>query len=81
MEPARFETLLVERRDAVDWVTLNRPERLNALNRQLSADLGDYFAGLYRRHEVRIVVLRGVRRSTAIAETRAIKRAHSAWTS
>jgi enoyl-CoA hydratase/carnithine racemase len=31
--------LLVERRGAVDWVTLNRPERLNALDEGLIAAL------------------------------------------
>ena len=34
-----YETLLVERRDAVTLVTLNRPRALNALNAQLLAEL------------------------------------------
>ncbi|HEU0066506.1 MAG TPA: enoyl-CoA hydratase [Sphingomonas sp.] len=34
-----YETLLVERRDAVTLVTLNRPHALNALNAQLLTDL------------------------------------------
>jgi enoyl-CoA hydratase len=33
------ETLLIERRDAVTLVTLNRPQALNALNAQLLAEL------------------------------------------
>lgn len=41
------------------WVTLNRPERLNALNPGLVEDLRELFVGLYWRHEVRTVVLRG----------------------
>jgi 2-(1,2-epoxy-1,2-dihydrophenyl)acetyl-CoA isomerase len=34
-----FETLLYQRRDRVAYVTLNRPERLNALNAQLAKDM------------------------------------------
>jgi enoyl-CoA hydratase len=36
---ADYETLLVERRDAVTLVTLNRPQALNALNAQLLTEL------------------------------------------
>ncbi|HEX8484773.1 enoyl-CoA hydratase [Sphingomonas sp.] len=36
---AEYDTVLVERRDAVTLVTLNRPQALNALNAQLLADL------------------------------------------
>jgi enoyl-CoA hydratase/carnithine racemase len=41
------------------WVTLNRPERLNALSRPLVEALRELFVGLYWRHEIRAVVLRG----------------------
>ena len=58
MDISRFETLLVERRGAVDWVTLNRPDKLNALNTVLVRELGEYFTGLYREYAVRVVVLR-----------------------
>jgi len=34
-----YETILVEKRDAVTLITLNRPEALNALNTQVLADL------------------------------------------
>lgn len=39
-----YETLLVEQRDAVTLVTLNRPHALNALNSQVLDDLIDVFA-------------------------------------
>ncbi len=55
--------LIVDRRGAADWVTLNRPERLNALNPALLAELNDYFTGLERNDAVRVVVLRGAGRA------------------
>jgi enoyl-CoA hydratase len=36
---AEYETLLVEQRDAVTLITLNRPQALNALNSRVLADL------------------------------------------
>ena len=41
---ADYDTILVERRDAVTLVTLNRPQALNALNSQVLADLLAAFA-------------------------------------
>ena len=58
-----YKTLLVEKEGPIDWVTLNRPEALNALNPQLVDELLDYFGGLYMDHSVRIVVLRGAGRA------------------
>src|SRR5258708_10299065 len=55
-----YEHLIVEARGEALWVTMNRPERLNALNRALVEELRDLFTGLYWPHdEVRVVVLRG----------------------
>ena len=56
------EPLLVDRRGAVDWVTLNRPERLNALDETLTTALRQYFEGLYDDSACRVVVLRGAGR-------------------
>lgn len=54
--------LRVDRRGAADWVTLNRPERLNALDEHLTAALRDYFEGLRDDSACRVVVLRGAGR-------------------
>ena len=58
-----YEHLLVERQGQALWVTLNRPERLNALNRALTHELYGLFAGLKERSDVRVVVLRGAGRA------------------
>src|SRR5581483_2907539 len=59
---AEYETLIVEKKGQIDWVTLNRPEALNTLNTKLVDELLDYFAKLYFDRSVRIVVLRGAGR-------------------
>lgn len=59
MTARTYETLIIEKEGPVDWVTMNRPERLNALNPTLIDELLDYFGSLYFNHDVRIVVLRG----------------------
>ena len=53
----------VSQRDMVLWVTMNRPERLNALDRGLITALRQLFAELYWRRDVRVVVLRGAGRA------------------
>ena len=54
--------LLVRQEGQIAWVTLNRPARLNALDGALIADLRAFFGGLYRRRDVRVVVLSGAGR-------------------
>lgn len=57
------DSLLVEREGEVLWVTLNRPDRLNALNRALVDDLRQLFRDLHHRRDVRVVALRGAGRA------------------
>lgn len=54
-----YDTLLIEEQGPVHWVTMNRPERLNALNAKMVDELLDYFQERYFDRETRIVVLRG----------------------
>jgi len=55
-----LETIVIEHRDdGVDWVTLNRPQSLNAINAKMTAELSGYFDRLFNTPEVRIVVMRG----------------------
>ncbi|MBV9991171.1 MAG: enoyl-CoA hydratase/isomerase family protein [Alphaproteobacteria bacterium] len=58
-----MKTLTVERRGRVDWLTLNRPERLNTITGTMVQELCDYFRGLRQNHDVRIVVMRGAGRA------------------
>ncbi|MET0372560.1 MAG: enoyl-CoA hydratase-related protein [Sphingobium sp.] len=54
-----YETILVEQRDAVTLITLNRPQALNALNSQVLVDLADAFAAYDADASQRCAVLIG----------------------
>jgi enoyl-CoA hydratase len=55
-----YSTIEIERRaDHTTWLTLNRPESLNALSTTMVTELRHFLAGLYEDHQTRLVVLRG----------------------
>lgn len=61
--PSRgYETISVEKRGQVDWLTLNRPDALNAISLKMVEELNDYFGRLFNNGAVRIVVMRGAGR-------------------
>ena len=53
------DVLLVERSDHLCTLTLNRPEKRNALNPELIMRLHETFKELEKNEDVRVVVLRG----------------------
>jgi enoyl-CoA hydratase/carnithine racemase len=59
----KYETLDVRVEDQIAWLTLNRPDSLNAMNRALVDDLRDFFGALPSRPDVRVVVMRGAGRA------------------
>lgn len=58
-----YATLEVRQDGPVSWLTLNRPEALNALNRAMVEELRDYFGRLPSDTTTRVVVLRGAGRA------------------
>jgi enoyl-CoA hydratase/carnithine racemase len=60
---SNYETFTIEKRGQVDWLTLNRPESLNAITLNMVTELRDYFGGLYEDDSVRVVVMRGAGRA------------------
>jgi enoyl-CoA hydratase/carnithine racemase len=54
-----YETIDLRREGRILWLTLNRPERLNALNGRMIQELGAFFAGLVDDRDARVVILRG----------------------
>ena len=57
-----YNTFTIKKEDAIDVVTLNRPEALNALSREMMLELQHYFGKLYTDYTVRVVVLAGAGR-------------------
>ena len=57
------QPLLIDERQGVAWLTMNRPERLNALNPGLTDALRGYFQALQDRPDIRVVVLQGAGRA------------------
>jgi len=56
---ASYTDLLIRKEGAVDYLTLNRPERMNALTPHTMDELDDYFGKIFFDHSVRIVVMQG----------------------
>jgi enoyl-CoA hydratase len=54
-----YEMIVVETRDAVGLVTLNRPQALNALNTQLVQELGEAVGGFERDPAIGCIVITG----------------------
>ncbi|RJQ75234.1 MAG: hypothetical protein C4519_16000 [Desulfobacteraceae bacterium] len=54
-----FETLLYEKNEGIATITLNRPDRLNALSIRLKEELAAAFETAGKDHEVLVVILTG----------------------
>ncbi len=62
-----YDTLLLEITDGIATVTINRPDKLNALNAAVISELGDCFAALAADDAVRAVVLTGAGEKAFVA--------------
>ena len=65
--PMAYETLLYEKRDGIGYVTLNRPEKLNALNNQVMEELDACFQTIRKDDEVRAVIVTGAGEKAFVA--------------
>jgi enoyl-CoA hydratase/carnithine racemase len=57
------QILQVEATDAVHWLTLNRPDRLNAINQPMAEGMLAYFEARRRDAETRVIVVAGAGRA------------------
>ena len=63
---ADYETLLIDRvgtDERVGRITLNRPEKLNVLSRQLFTELNEALHDMEADHSICVIVLRGAGRA------------------
>ena len=58
-----YETLLVEREEAVQTLTLNRPDALNSFNAAMKRELMDALKAVARDSDVRVLILTGAGRA------------------
>jgi enoyl-CoA hydratase len=59
------EVVLYDERDGIGWITLNRPDKLNALNREVFERLGSALADLEASDSAAVGVLHGAGRAFA----------------
>jgi len=55
----KFTTITIEQRDAIEIISLNRPDARNVVNPTMADELIAYFSGLHDSPSTRIVILRG----------------------
>lgn len=54
-----YETILFEKKENYALITLNRPDKLNALNKQMFDDLNDAFISIEKDPDIRLLILTG----------------------
>lgn len=64
-----YQTLLYSVKDRIATVTVNRPDKLNALNAEAKAELRSLFTGLKTDNSVDIVILTGAGEKAFVAGT------------
>ncbi len=62
LEPSNTDELLVEQKDRIAVMTLNRPDRLNAISRSMLGELSAKMVEANRDPEIRCIVLTGAGR-------------------
>ena len=58
-----YQNLLFKKKDAIGYLTLNRPDKLNSLSRELMAELGHALDMIEDDPEVKVVILTGAGRA------------------
>lgn len=54
-----YENLIITTENSIATITINRPEKLNALNKATIADLHKAFKTLEKNNEIRVIILTG----------------------
>ncbi len=61
--------LLVETIEGIAWVTINRPQAANAMDRETKQHLLDFFSSVDRREDVGVIIIRGAGQGSFCAGT------------
>ncbi len=63
MDTTKFENIVFSKEEYVTKIVLNRPERLNAINREMEQELTEALAEAHRDEDIRVLVLTGAGRA------------------
>jgi len=55
----KFNNVIVEKKDALAQITINRPKKLNALNKETITELSDVFKALEEDDKIKVIILTG----------------------
>lgn len=64
-----YSTLLLTLKDRIATVTINRPDKLNALNAQCKKELKEFFSSVKNDHNVDVVIITGAGEKAFVAGT------------
>src|SRR5260370_19434582 len=64
---ANFQNIHFEKKEQIAYVTINRPDKLNALNEAVMGELRDVFTQIKDDHEVRVAILTGAGEKAFVA--------------
>ncbi len=62
-----YQTLLTELQDGIFVITVNRPDKLNALNKDVIADLGKAIDEVYNNAEIKTAIITGAGEKSFVA--------------
>ncbi|MBV9072947.1 MAG: enoyl-CoA hydratase/isomerase family protein, partial [Acidobacteria bacterium] len=65
--PTTFENIIVEKKNAIAYVTVNRPKVLNALNGATMQELRAAFADVKEDRQIRVAILTGAGEKSFVA--------------
>jgi len=61
----KFEKIIYEEKDGAAWITLNNPEKYNALDEQMRIELKTALENVGKREEIKVVVIKGAGKAFA----------------
>ncbi len=62
-----YKNLLIKKEEEIGWISINRPDKLNALNSEIIKELYEAFLSLQESSDVRVVILTGAGEKAFIA--------------
>lgn len=62
-----FENILFEENENIGYITINRPNKLNALNKATIAELNEAFESAREDHDIKVVILSGIGEKAFVA--------------